>query len=173
MIRTLRPVHACSCFLIAIALPTVAGCGPSCGTSYPTGTRFRVVVREALDDCHVTLDAGQSYDLVAGPPHEVEAGDGAACEMNFPSAAPPFASSEFEIRSCTGGPARMSVDCRVTLATCLDPSGGASGGLRAWYLALPDEPGDAVRTELRLTFAGGNQCSAESCSARVPVTIAW
>jgi hypothetical protein len=173
MISALRPLHACSCVLIVLAPVALVACGPSCGTSYPAGTRFKVVVREALDDCHVTLDEGQAYDLVAGPPLEVEVGDGAACDMNFPSSAPPFASTEFDIRSCAGGPARMGVDCRVTLASCTVPSGGSSGGLRAWYLALPDEPGDVVATELRLTFAAGNQCPEQSCSARVPVTIAW
>jgi hypothetical protein len=168
-----RSIVAYSCGLLVVGSSFATACGPSCGPSYPAGTRFRVTVREAFAGCHVTFDKGQTYDLVAEPPHAVEVGDGAACEMNFPVGLPAFKSTEYESRGCGSGTSSMGIDCDVVLPSCADVSGRSSGGLRVQYGALPDDPGDRVSTELSMTFAGGQHCPGQSCSARIPVAIAW
>lgn len=151
----------------------MTACGRDCPDSYPAGTRLTVTVQNAFDACHVTFDEGQMYDLVAGPPHEVEVGDGDACEMNFPTDFPAFKTSEFEWRACGSGKSAMDLECPVVLSTCVDPSGAPSGNLEAQYGALPTKKGEAVATELRTSFIAHQSCVAHGCSARIPVVVRW
>jgi len=147
------------------------GCGTECGPSYPAGTRLRVTVQEAFDDCQVTFDKGQTYDLVALPPSQIGRGDGASCEGNFAEGLPGFTTSEYDVERCASGQGPMSVECSVTLPTCAHLSPTARSLIRAGYSARPEEPGETVSSTLSLTFAMREGC--ESCSARIPVTIRW
>lgn len=149
---------------------TVVACGPSCGPSYPAGTRFTVTVDAEFAGCHGTFDKGHTYHLVASAPSDVERGDGASCESNYAMGAPVFSASEYSVGPCYADPSLMGTVCEVMLPGCEDPS----NTLRATYSRTPEEPGDAVAAELRLSFAAGSSCERDlSCSARIPVTIRW
>jgi hypothetical protein len=167
--RALRSVRVCSSVLIAVAQMVLVGCGPSCGPSYPSGTRLKVTVLGAFEGCNITFEGGQVYDLVAGPPRATDAGDGASCEANFPQSLPVFKTSDYSVGHCRPGPGSMTIDCEVGLPTC--PRVAASR-LTAHYGALPEDRGDSVTTELRLSYTSEETC-IQSCSARIPVTIRW
>jgi hypothetical protein len=156
--------------LLLFAVPCgIVACGPSCGPSYPAGTRLRVTVLRAFDGCNVTLDAGQVYDLVAGPPREMDEGDGASCEANSTDSLPDFTTSAYSVGHCRPGGSAMTIQCEAGLPSCPRV---ASSTLSVHYVALPEDPGDAVQTELRISYASEPGCM-QSCSARIPVSIAW
>lgn len=152
--------------IIAVT-PVAVACGTPCGDTYAAGTRLTVTVTDAFDDCHVTFTKGQVYELVAK--RASERGDG--CEMNRAEGLPVFASSEIEPRHCQPDQSPMGIQCVATIPSCPDMS-TTRISLRATYSNLPDEPGEAVATTLRLAFSSV-ECSDLSCTAAVPVVVRW
>jgi hypothetical protein len=143
-------------------LPT--GCGSGCRDAYPEGTRLRVTVPEAFAGCHVTFDAGATYDLVAGSTTL----DHRDCEYNNAVAPPVFTSAEFTISECRGDVNHMGIDCATELPSCADDY---ASHVRFFYLRLPEKPGQAVSTHMRMSFVAGVGCG--SCDVDIPVVIRW
>lgn len=143
------------------------GCWSDCDEPYPVGTKLRVTVPAAFSGCHVTFDAGATYDLVAG--HITE--DNRDCEYNVARDPPTFTSTELVFGECRGDVARLGIGCRAQLPGCTDAELDYSHA-RLFYRALPKEPGDIVSTRLVLQFISASECR-QSCNAEIPVTIRW
>jgi hypothetical protein len=141
------------------------GCS-DCEDPYPVGTRLRVTVPEAFAGCHVTFDAGATYDLVAGGKFEDEEG----CEYNVGKAPPVFTSTDFSLSDCRGAK-NMGASCRAPLPGCADTELNYSHA-SIFYGPLPKEPGDIVSSLLKLQFKSASECR-QSCNADIPVTIRW
>ncbi len=144
-----------------VLLGAAIGCSP-CEDPYPPGTRFKVTVPAAFDDCHVTFAAGHTYDLVAGPHRETGA---ELCEESRAEAPPLFTTTEYEFGRCGYDAADMGLECAASVAGC-------PGDIRIFYGPLPDERGDVVDATLRLSYVSSDVCE-NSCGAAIPVKIRW
>jgi hypothetical protein len=153
--------------LAVLGLSTLSlGCS-ECEDPYPVGTRLRVTVPEAFAGCHVTFDAGATYDLVAGPTTE----DYRGCEYNVAKGPPVFTSTELVFGTCGGDVNSLGIACRAELPGCVESELDYSD-MRIFYHGLPKEPGETVRSLLKLQFTSASECR-QSCDVDIPVTIRW
>lgn len=141
------------------------GCWSDCDEPYPVGTRLRVTVPEAFSGCHVTFEAGATYDLVAGQTTE----DRHGCEYNVAKAPPVFTDTELVFGRCGGDVNDMGLDCGAQLPGCPEVT---YSHIRILYDRLPKERGDIVSSRLILQFNSAAECR-QSCEVEIPVTIRW